>query len=116
MGTSEKSLKTNFQENPEKLLIFLKNAGKVSGEEVVQFYIHEMDTPDPRPIIDLRGFERVNIKAGETKTVSVELTEKELAYYNLEEEAYTMDAGKIEIFAGPSSDRKKLLKSELVVK
>ncbi|MEX0986569.1 MAG: glycoside hydrolase family 3 C-terminal domain-containing protein, partial [Bacteroidales bacterium] len=85
------------------------NNSKIDGEEVVQFYIHALDAPDARPILDLRGFERVKIGSGETVTVSVELSEKELAYYNLEQEAYTLDPGTIEVFAGPSSDRQKLL-------
>ncbi|MFC2090620.1 glycoside hydrolase family 3 C-terminal domain-containing protein [Bacteroidota bacterium] len=92
------------------------NTSNVDGEEVVQMYIHETGTSDPRPIIDLRGFERVMINAGETKTVTVEMTEKELAYYNVDEETYTMNPGIIEIYAGPSSDRTKLLKTELKVK
>jgi beta-glucosidase len=92
------------------------NTSDKDGEEVVQFYIHETGTPDSRPLLDLRGFERVKINAGETVTVSVVLSEDELAYYNLERAAYTLDPGSIEIFAGPSSDRKKLLKTMLEVK
>jgi beta-glucosidase len=92
------------------------NTSEVDGEEVVQFYIHETDTPDPRPLLDLRGFERVKINAGETVTVSVELSEDELAYYHLEDDAYTLDPGRIEIYAGPSSDKEKLLKTVLEVK
>jgi beta-glucosidase len=91
------------------------NTSEVDGEEVVQFYIHETATPDARPLLDLRGFERVMIKAGETKTVSIELSEDELAYYHLEQDTYTLDPGNIEIFAGPSSDREKLLKTVLEV-
>lgn len=92
------------------------NTSEVDGEEVVQFYIHETGTPDPRPMLDLRGFERISFKAGETKTVSIELSDEELAYYNLEEDAYTLDPGRIEIFAGPSSDRERLLQTVLEVK
>jgi len=93
----------------------ITNTSELDGEEVVQFYIHEAGTPDPRPLLDLRGFERVLIKAGETKTVSIELSEDELAYYHLEKDTYTLDPGNIEIFAGPSSDREKLLKTVLEV-
>lgn len=92
------------------------NTSEVDGEEVVQFYIHETDTPDSRPLLDLRGFERVTINAGETKTISVELSEHELAYYDLEKDAYTLDPGRIEVFAGPSSDRERLLQTVLEVK
>ncbi|MCF8226989.1 MAG: glycoside hydrolase family 3 C-terminal domain-containing protein [Bacteroidales bacterium] len=99
-----------------KVSVDVSNNSERDGEEVVQFYIHETNAPDARPLIDLRGFERIMIKAGETKTVSVELTKKELAYYNFEKETYAMNPGTIELFAGPSSDRKKLLKTEVLVK
>ncbi len=99
-----------------KVSVEVTNNSDTDGEEVVQFYIHETGTADPRPLLDLRGFKRVSIKAGETKTVSVELGEAELAYYNLKEEAYTLDPGTIDIFAGPSSDRELLLKTTLKVK
>lgn len=99
-----------------KVSVDVTNNSENDGEEVVQFYIHEAGTADPRPLLDLRGFERVSIKAGETKTVSVELGEAELAYYSLKEETYTLDPGSIEIFAGPSSDRELLLKTTLEVK
>jgi len=92
------------------------NTSELDGEEVVQFYIHETDTPDPRPQLDLRGFERIEIKAGETKTISVEFSQDELAYYDLEKDTYTLDPGRIEVFAGPSSDRERLLKTVLEVK
>jgi beta-glucosidase len=92
------------------------NESDHDGEEVVQFYIHETTASEPRPNLDLRGFERLTIKAGETVTVSIELDEKQLAYYDLEQEAYTLNPGTFEIFAGPSSDRDKLLKTQLVVR
>jgi len=91
----------------------VKNTSEVDGEEVVQFYIHANNSADPSPLLDLRGFERVRINAGETKTISISLSEKELAYYNFDKEAYSMDPGSVEIFAGPSSDREKLLRKEL---
>jgi len=99
-----------------KVSVDVTNNSDTDGEEVVQFYIHETGTADPRPLLDLRGFERVKIKAGETRTVSVHFTDKDLAYYNLEKEDYTLDPGTYEIFAGPSSDRELLLKTMLEVK
>lgn len=94
----------------------ITNTSEVDGEEVVQLYIHEAEATDARPNLDLRGFERLKIKAGETKTITIELTENELAYYNIEKEAYTMNPGRIEIFVGPSSDPDKLLKTEVLVR
>jgi beta-glucosidase len=104
--------------NPDDTLgisVDVTNNSDISGEEVVQFYIHEVNSEGNLPNLDLRGFERVRIKGGETKTVSIELTQKELAYYNFDKESYTLDPGIIEIFAGPSSDRSDLLKTKVKV-
>lgn len=92
------------------------NTSAVDGEEVVQFYIHEQNIKEELPNQDLRGFERVKINAGETKTVSVMLSARELAYYNMETEDYTLDHGSFEILAGPSSAKEKLLKTSLTVR
>jgi len=98
------------------LSVDVTNDSEIKGEEVVQLYIHELDAPDARPLLDLRGFDRIMLKAGETKTVSFTLSKKELAYYNLEEEAYVLKPANYEIFVGGSSAKEKLQKVELEVK
>lgn len=91
------------------------NTSEIKGDEVVQCYIHEKKTKDARPRLDLRGFERIRIPAGESVVVKFQLSEKELAYYNIEKAAYTLDPGSFDIYVGPSSDMSQLLHKELTI-
>ncbi len=96
--------------------VTVKNAGSVDGEEVVQLYIADKSGTDPRPLKDLRGFERILLKAGETKTVDFELTSADLAYWNIEKHAYVPTVGDYEIMVGGSSADEDLKTAKLIVK
>ena len=92
----------------------VKNTGNRAGEEVVQLYIADKTSSDPRPVKDLRGFERISLNEGESKTVNFELTTKDLAYWNIERQAYMPTIGDYDILVGSSSadnDLKKILLS-----
>ena len=78
------------------------NTGSVEGEEVVQLYIRDIESKEVRPLKDLRGFERVSVKAGQTIVVSLTLGPDELAYYDTSEGAYLVEPGLYEIMVGPS--------------
>jgi beta-glucosidase len=94
----------------------ISNTGDRDGEEVVQVYIHDMESDEPRPLKDLRGFERVSVKAGQTIVVSMTLGPDELAYYDMAKGEYVVEPGLYEIMAGPSSATENLLKTELLVR
>jgi beta-glucosidase len=81
----------------------VKNTGDRAGEEVVQLYIADKASKDPRPVKDLRGFERINLAAGEAKTVEFELSAEDLAYWNIEKQAYVPTIGAYDILVGSSS-------------
>ena len=76
---SKKELKGN-----EKLTasVVLKNAGNYSGEEVVQLYISDPVASVTRAVKDLKGFQKVYLKAGESKTISFEITPEQLSFFN----------------------------------
>lgn len=99
-----------------KVSVTVKNSGSVDGEEVVQLYIADKSSADPRPLKDLRGFERIHLKAGETKTVDFDLTSADLAYWNIEKHDYVPTAGEYEIMVGASSADKDLQKVKLSLK
>jgi beta-glucosidase len=61
-----------------RVSVNVKNVGERAGEEIVQLYVHEAVTPVSTPVMQLRGFERVALGPGETKTVSLALTPAEL--------------------------------------
>jgi beta-glucosidase len=95
--------------------IDVTNSGDMPGEEVVQLYIADRASGDPRPLKDLRGFERIMLAAGETKSVSFELTTKDLAYWNVEAHDYRPSVGTYAIMVGSSSDDSDLKVAEVEV-
>jgi beta-glucosidase len=92
------------------------NAGSMDGEEVVQLYLRYPDTEFRRPLKDLRGFERVPIKAGQTRVITMELGPDELECYDTALGDYVVEKGSYEIMVGPSSEEDRMLKSALLVR
>ncbi|MFA6450135.1 MAG: glycoside hydrolase family 3 C-terminal domain-containing protein [bacterium] len=81
----------------------VKNTGGRDGDEVVQVYVHKMESSVKRPISELRGFKRVYLKAGEEKTVTIPLEVKRLAFWDDQAKKFAVEPGKYEIFVGASS-------------
>jgi beta-glucosidase len=80
------------------------NTGNYDGKEVVQLYIQDLVASIVRPVKELKGFEMVTLKKGETKTVVFKLTNKELGFYD-NNGNYLVEAGTFKIFVGGSSDK-----------
>lgn len=78
------------------------NAGERDGDEVVQLYIRDEVSSVPRPVLELRAFERVSLKAGERRTVRFELSPDALAFWNIDMK-WVVEPGIFTISAGPSS-------------
>jgi beta-glucosidase len=89
---------------PVQVSVEVTNSGNYDGKEVVQLYIHDEFASIIRPIKELKGFELVNLKKGETKIVSFTLTEKELGFYD-NEGNYLVEPGTFKIMIGGSSDK-----------
>jgi len=92
--------------------VTLKNTGKYEGKEVVQLYIRDEFASVVRPVKELKGFQLVNLKPGETKTLSFTLTDRELGFYNNNGD-FVVEPGSFKIMLGGSSDAK--LAEEFVV-
>ncbi len=90
------------------------NTGKVAGDEVVQLYIRDEVSSATRPVKELKGYQRVHLNAGETKTVTLTLTAESLAFYDLKFN-YGVEPGDFTIMVGNSSDDKSLKKTKLTV-
>lgn len=75
------------------------NTGKTDGKETVQLYIRDVCASLMRPIRELKGFKKTEIKAGETKKVSFELGFDNLGYYDGTGN-YVVEKGTIEIYIG----------------
>ncbi|KUG10453.1 beta-glucosidase [Elizabethkingia sp. HvH-WGS333] len=82
--------------------ITLTNNGKYNGNEVVQLYIRDMVGSVTRPVKELKGFQKVFLKAGESKKVSFTITPEDLKFYNSELK-YDWEAGEFDIMIGTNS-------------
>jgi beta-glucosidase len=83
----------------------LKNTGKVTGKEVAQLYLHDEFASVVKPVKELKGFEMVELKAGETKTITFTLTDAELGFYNNQNE-FVVEPGTFKVMVGGNSDAK----------
>ncbi len=93
-----------------KFSVDITNTGNHDGAEVVQVYVSDPSAKVKRPAKELKAFEKVFLKKGETKTVSFELDKDAFAYWNSITEKWTVEPGKFEILIGNSSKdiRKKV--------
>lgn len=91
----------------------IKNTGNYNGKEVVQLYTRDLVGSVTRPVKELKGFQKVEIKKGETKTVSFTITEEDLKFYNQNLE-FIAEPGTFEVFIGANSDTKNKEAFELV--
>ena len=82
----------------------LTNSGNYDGKEVVQLYIHDVTASLARPVKELKGFELVELKKGETKTITLTLTEKELGFFD-NNGNYLLESGTFKVMVGGSSDK-----------
>lgn len=87
--------------------VTITNSGKVDGKEVVQLYIHDVVGANTRPVKELKGFQKIELKAGESKTVSFNITTDDLKYYHTDM-SYGWEAGDFEIMIGSSSQQVKI--------
>jgi beta-glucosidase len=85
-----------------RVLTDVKNTGTLAGDEVVQLYIRHMDSKVGRPSIELKGFERVHILPGETKTVTLSLKASDLAFWDEKDHCFTVEKDRIQVMVGTS--------------
>jgi len=92
----------------------ITNIGKMDGEEIVQLYIRDNVSSATRPVKELKGYQRVGLKAGETKTVRFNLNAESLAFYDINMK-YCVEPGDFSIMTGSSSEIKDLKLTSLMV-
>ena len=89
---------------PVVVSVDITNSGNYDGKEVAQLYIQDVAASLARPVKELKGFELIALKKGETKTVTFTLTEKELGFYD-NAGKYLVEAGTFKLMVGGSSDK-----------
>lgn len=94
---------TISQGSPITVSIQVKNTGDRDGDEVVQMYVRHLHSSVPMPRLELKGFRRVHIAAGQTATVQLPLTAQALMYWNTSTHAWALEKGKVAILVGSSS-------------
>ena len=80
------------------------NTGSREGKEIVQLYIQDVKSELERPVKELKGFEKVSLAPGETKTVTFEILPEHLRYYNPEKGGWTLENGQFVAHVGAASD------------
>jgi len=95
-------LTINKKGNTVNVSVNVKNTGKTDGEEVVQLYIRDRVGSVTRPVQELKGFEKIMLKSGESQTVKFTLTDKELGFYN-NQGKFVVESGAFDVMVGGSS-------------
>ena len=80
------------------------NVGDRAGDEVVQLYVRDEEATVARPVLELRGFRRLHLAAGECRTVAFRLSTEQFAYVD-DRYRRVVEPGRIRILVGPASDR-----------
>jgi beta-glucosidase len=96
------SSKTIGDDDELIISIDIENTGIREGDEIVQLYIHDVVASSTRPVKELKGFERINLKPKEKKTIRFTITTDDLKFYN-QEMKYIAESGVFELWVGPNS-------------
>ncbi|MEZ4883426.1 MAG: beta-glucosidase BglX [Chitinophagales bacterium] len=110
---SDFKVAVNSDKKEVQVSVNVKNTGKMDGEEVVQLYIRDRVASVARPVKELKGFEKIALKAGESKMVEFTLTEQELGFYN-NQGKFVVEAGDFDVMVGGSSET--VLKDTFILK
>ncbi len=82
--------------------VTLSNTGKYDGKEVVQLYTRDLVGSITRPVKELKGFQKVSLKAGESKTITFTISESDLKFYNSDLK-FVAEPGDFQVFIGSNS-------------
>ena len=97
-------LKVTAGPEPIQVRVKVRNAGPRDGAEVVQLYVHENKPGIDRPMKELKAFRRVDLRRGETWTITFTLDRSDLAYFDLAKKRWVVDSGAYQALVGASSE------------
>ncbi|MEN8157987.1 MAG: glycoside hydrolase family 3 C-terminal domain-containing protein, partial [Bacteroidota bacterium] len=98
------NLKTDLDGGlPVTVSLTVTNSGRMKGSEVVQLYVHDVEAGVERPFKELKGFSKVTLEAGETKTVSIRLERRAFSFYDESVKEWVLEPGEFELLVGASS-------------
>ena len=93
---------------PVKVSFEVKNTGSRQGAEIVELYVGNPQAGVPRPLKELKGFAKVNLKPGESKRVDLMLDRRAFSYYDANKKGWNAAPGEYGILVGSSSDKIQL--------
>ena len=96
---SKKKLKANEQ---IEVAVTITNTGKYDGEEIVQLYLRDKVGSIVRPMKELKDFQKINLKAGETRTIKFIINKEKLSFFN-QQLQWVAEPGDFELMIGASS-------------
>ncbi len=85
------------------VMVDVTNSGDYDGKEVVQLYTRDLVGSVTRPVRELKGFQKIELKKGETKTVTFKLTVEDLKFYNYDLD-FVAEPGAFEVYVGTNSN------------
>lgn len=91
------------KDEPVNVEVDVRNTGSVAGAEVVQLYVSDKDCREACPIRELKAFDKVMLRPGETRTVSFRLVPHDFSHYDIHAHEWKIDEGEFEIAVGSSS-------------
>jgi beta-glucosidase len=101
---SDVKLSSNSIKGDDTLTVTVNitNTSKVDGAEVAQLYLHDIKASVPRPLKELKGFDKVWLKAGETQTAQFNLTKRDLSFWDINTNDWLAESGEFEVMIGSS--------------
>ena len=107
---------SNIKDTDDLTVTFkIKNTGDVDGAEIAEIYVADQESTIFRPKKELRAFKKVFLKAGEEKEVSVTLSKRAFAFYNVELQDWQVETGLFDIMVGASSRDIRLTKAVNII-
>ena len=105
---------TIARDGSTRVLVDVANTGVREGAEVVQLYLRDRISSVTRPVKELKGFQKVILKPGESRTVAIDITPDLLKFWNIDME-YVVEPGEFDVMIGSSSRDEDLTKLTLTV-
>ena len=91
---------SDLKVNAENVTFTISNTGSVAGAEIAQLYVAKPDATVFRPAKELKGFTKVFLKAGESKTVTIPLDDKTFRYWNVATDSWEVEGGSYQLLVG----------------
>ena len=94
---------SDLKADEKGVTLTVTNTGSCAGAEVVQLYVAKPDAKVFRPVKELKGFTKVQLEAGESKTVTIPLDDKAFRYWNVKTDRWEVEGGSYQLLVGASS-------------